>query len=183
MLRGCSSPFAERHVNLFEGIATLTSGGPVTGHLCHATNRASRGCACRKARNDRIHGFRPIRPVLVGRARPGFADQRRSRDPAGATNDRGHRCRAFVTTNGVWIKPDRAFRDCDVPDLVVAPGESIARRFTDTVAWLRQCYDAGATLASACSGALLLAEAGLLDGCEATTHWASCEDMRRSYPA
>jgi transcriptional regulator GlxA family with amidase domain len=48
---------------------------------------------------------------------------------------------------------------------------------------LKQCYDAGATLASACSGALLLAETGLLDGCEATTHWAYCDDMRRKYPS
>ena len=89
----------------------------------------------------------------------------------------------FVTINGVWIRPDRAFRDCDtpdvvcVPDILVAPGEPIVGRFSDTVAWLKQCYDAGATLASACSGALLLAEAGLLDGCEATTHWAYCEDI------
>jgi transcriptional regulator GlxA family with amidase domain len=94
----------------------------------------------------------------------------------------------FITTNGAWIKPDRTFRDCDtpdvvcVPDVVVAPGEPIDGRFGDTVAWLKQCYDAGAILASACSGALLLAEAGLLDGCEATTHWAYCDDMRRSYP-
>ena len=68
-----------------------------------------------------------------------------------------------------------------VPDIVVAPGEPIAGRFGDTVAWLKECHDAGATLASACSGALLLAEAGLLDGWEATTHWAYCDDMRRSY--
>ena len=94
----------------------------------------------------------------------------------------------FVTSNGVWIRPDRAFRYCDtpevvcVPDVIVAPGEPIEGRFGDTVAWLRQCYDAGATLVSACSGALLLAEAGLLDGCEATTHWAYCDNMRRSYP-
>ena len=68
-----------------------------------------------------------------------------------------------------------------VPDIVVAPGEPIAGRFGDTVAWLKECHDVGATLASACSGALLLAEAGLLDGWEATTHWAYCDDMRRSY--
>jgi transcriptional regulator GlxA family with amidase domain len=94
----------------------------------------------------------------------------------------------FVTANGAWIRPDRTFRDSEtpgivcVPDIAVAPGESIAGRFPDAVLWLKRCYDAGATLASACSGALLLAEAGLLDGCEATTHWAYCDDMRRSYP-
>jgi len=67
----------------------------------------------------------------------------------------------FVTSNGVWIRPDRAFRYCDtpevvcVPDVIVAPGEPIEGRFGDTVAWLRQCYDAGATLASA-SGLLFI---------------------------
>jgi transcriptional regulator GlxA family with amidase domain len=80
------------------------------------------------------------------------------------------------------------FKDCGIPDVIcvpdlqVAPGESIAGRFDDAMAWLTQCHQAGATLASACSGTLLLAEAGLLDGCEATTHWAYCEDLSRSYP-
>ena len=41
----------------------------------------------------------------------------------------------------------------------------------------------GATLATACSGAVLLAEAGLLDGQEATTHWAYCDILRSRYPA
>jgi transcriptional regulator GlxA family with amidase domain len=94
----------------------------------------------------------------------------------------------FEAANGASIRPDRTFKDCGTPDvicvpeLLIAPGEPIAGRFDDAVAWLRCCYDAGATLASACSGTLLLAEAGLLDGCEATTHWAYCEDLRRSYP-
>jgi transcriptional regulator GlxA family with amidase domain len=94
----------------------------------------------------------------------------------------------FEAANGAWIRPDRTFKDCGrldvicVPDFLVAPGESIAGRFDHAVAWLRQCYHAGVTLASACSGTLLLAEAGLLDNCEATTHWAYCDDLRRSYP-
>src|SRR6516165_12478980 len=90
--------------------------------------------------------------------------------------------------HGAWIRPDRTFKDCGIPDVIcvpdlqVAPGESIAGRFDDAIAWLTQCHQAGATLASACSGTLLLAEAGLLDGCEATTHWAYCEDLTLSYP-
>ena len=40
----------------------------------------------------------------------------------------------------------------------------------------------GATIATACSGAMLLAEAGLLDGHDATTHWAYCDVMRARYP-
>ena len=48
--------------------------------------------------------------------------------------------------------------------------------------WLRSCYARGATLASACSGAVLLAETGLLDGHEVTTHWAYCDSLSRDYP-
>ena len=49
--------------------------------------------------------------------------------------------------------------------------------------WLRDCLADGAVVASACSGALLLAEAGLLDGGEATTHWAYCAALRQRHPA
>ena len=41
--------------------------------------------------------------------------------------------------------------------------------------------DKGAVIASVCSGAVLLAEAGLLDGCEAITHWGYCPVLRREY--
>ena len=46
---------------------------------------------------------------------------------------------------------------------------------------MRARYAEGATIASACSGALLLAEAGLLAGCEATIHWAYVASLSR-YP-
>jgi transcriptional regulator GlxA family with amidase domain len=58
----------------------------------------------------------------------------------------------------------------------------LERRFTDEIAWLQHCYANGATLATACSGALLLAEAGLLAGQEATTHWAYCDILAQRYP-
>jgi transcriptional regulator GlxA family with amidase domain len=94
----------------------------------------------------------------------------------------------FVAGNGVRIAPDGAFDTRSPPDIVcvpeimVPPGEPLAGRFRDEIAWLEQCHAAGATLATACSGALLLAEAGLLDGCDATTHWAYCDVMQARYP-
>lgn len=95
----------------------------------------------------------------------------------------------FEAGNGVLIKPHASLASCPpvdlvcIPELLVPPGEPLDGRFDVEVDWLRQRYESGATLASACSGALLLAEGGLLDGQEATTHWAYCDIMRRRYPA
>lgn len=69
-----------------------------------------------------------------------------------------------------------------IPDLFVAPEESLAGRFDAEIQWLKTCYHAGSTIAAACSGALLLAEAGLLEGMDATTHWGFCDVLARRYP-
>ncbi len=52
----------------------------------------------------------------------------------------------------------------------------------DLVAWLRARATVARRVASVCSGAFLLAEAGLLDGRRAVTHWHRCEDFRRRFP-
>jgi transcriptional regulator GlxA family with amidase domain len=53
----------------------------------------------------------------------------------------------------------------------VPPDEFDGQRYSDEIAWLKECYVHGAVIATACSGAMLLAEAGLLNGHDATTHW------------
>lgn len=94
----------------------------------------------------------------------------------------------FVAGNGVRIAPEVGLSDCAppdivcVPELLVAPGERIAGRFNAEIAWLKQRHADGATIATVCSGALLLAEAGLLEGCEATTHWAYTDVLKTRYP-
>lgn len=94
----------------------------------------------------------------------------------------------FVAANGVRISPDTTFDECArpsivcVPEVAIPPGAPIDGRFDAEVDWLRRCHECGATIATACSGALLLAESGLLDGFEATTHWAYCDVIRDRYP-
>ncbi|CAL96432.1 GlxA family transcriptional regulator [Azoarcus olearius] len=97
--------------------------------------------------------------------------------------------RPLRAANGVTLTPDRALVDCPppaavcVPELAVVPGESIAGRFPAEIDWLRACHAGGSLLATACSGAVMLAEAGLLDGEDATTHWGFCAHLAREYPA
>jgi transcriptional regulator GlxA family with amidase domain len=96
---------------------------------------------------------------------------------------------ALTAINGVRIVPDGNLESSPVPDIVcvpdlaIMPGESLEGRFAAEIAWLRTCYEQGSVIGTACSGALLLAHAGLLDGQDATTHWAFNDDLQRSYPA
>lgn len=89
--------------------------------------------------------------------------------------------------NGASVVATASLADCPpvemicVPEVNLPPGTPLADRFSAEITWLRERFEAGATLATACSGALLLAEAGLLEGCEATTHWAWCEVLARDY--
>lgn len=99
------------------------------------------------------------------------------------------RADGFTAGNGLRIHPEATLSARPLPDLVcvpdlaILPGESLSGRFEAEIAWLRECHAAGAIIGAACTGAILLAEAGLLDGQDATTHWAFCDDMQRTYPA
>ncbi|HEX2464239.1 MAG TPA: helix-turn-helix domain-containing protein [Thermoanaerobaculia bacterium] len=61
-------------------------------------------------------------------------------------------------------------------------GTDAALADRELIAWLRRQQPRVDRLASVCTGALLLAEAGLLDGRRATTHWSWCDRLARDYP-
>ncbi|MGW7311919.1 GlxA family transcriptional regulator [Streptomyces sp. NPDC054854] len=94
---------------------------------------------------------------------------------------------AVVRTNsGLTLVPDgdlESARPGPGTTLLVPGGQYSARfepRLTD---WLRAYGARAERLVAVCSGALLLAEAGLLDGRRATSHWDVCERMAGDYPA
>lgn len=95
---------------------------------------------------------------------------------------------AYRDINGRRITPDGSLESFGQPDLVIvpdfhlAPGSGAPIEFLTMIPWMKNAYDNGAMIASVCSGALLLAEAGLLNGLDATSHWGFCDMIARKYP-
>jgi transcriptional regulator GlxA family with amidase domain len=86
------------------------------------------------------------------------------------------RCR-----KGLQLVPDVAVRDAEPFDVIVVPGGRGARRAAasqDVLDWVRGHAARGALVTSVCTGALVLAAAGLLDGRAATTHWSAYDELR-----
>ena len=100
----------------------------------------------------------------------------------------------FRCINGITLLPDGALTDPEIASnddhLVMIPtiGAPIPQVLADNselIAWLSTCSQQNngqVRMASNCTGAFLLAEAGLLDGREATTHWGFSEQFRQRYP-
>jgi transcriptional regulator GlxA family with amidase domain len=87
----------------------------------------------------------------------------------------------------VGLKPQCALEDIQRTDIVMisASGLDLQQkivRHTALVPWLRRMHEQGAYLAAVCSGAAFVAETGLMDGREATTHWGVAELLRERYP-
>lgn len=89
------------------------------------------------------------------------------------------------TSSGLTLVPDGVLAE-EAPGphtLLVPGGQGTRRRDPELVAWLRAYGPGAGRLVSVCTGAILLAAAGLLDGRRATTHWAYCDKLARDHPA
>lgn len=89
--------------------------------------------------------------------------------------------------NGMQVVPDYHFGNHPKLDVLVVPGgygaQFIALHNPEVVAWiLAQAQQVELTL-SVCTGAFLLAQAGLLDGKSATTHWQRIATLTQQFPA
>jgi len=70
-----------------------------------------------------------------------------------------------------------------VDTVVVPPTDCVEGVPSEVFDELRRAHSRGCRIISLCTGAFVLAEAGLLDGRRATTHWSECDDLARNYPA
>ena len=106
--------------------------------------------------------------------------------PAYTTEILARRAGAIETSSGVRLIADRTLGAArgGIDTLLVAGGRGVARAIRDDllVAWLRRMAGRVRRVGSVCSGTFLLAEAGLLDGRRATTHWRVCGALSRRYP-
>jgi transcriptional regulator GlxA family with amidase domain len=112
---------------------------------------------------------------------------------ATSRGDRGYQVRVLSTdgqslrtSSGLLVTPDASLRDAPAPidTLIVAGGAGHVDAVADStlVDWIAHAAASARRTASVCTGAFLLARAGLLDGRRATTHWAAARELQRLHP-
>ncbi|SDH23242.1 MULTISPECIES: DJ-1/PfpI family protein [unclassified Duganella] len=85
---------------------------------------------------------------------------------------------------GLEVHPEASFADIGPVDVLIVPGGVVTAELArpEVMDWMANMARECELVASVCTGALLLAEAGLLDGLEATTHWEDLEALRAGWP-
>ncbi|WP_391559676.1 DJ-1/PfpI family protein [Robertmurraya sp.] len=88
--------------------------------------------------------------------------------------------------NGLMVKPDFSFETAPLFDILIVPGgygaEKIEIHNSEVIKWIQEQSTKVELLTSVCTGAFLLAKAGLLDGRSATTHWMDINRLETEFP-
>ncbi|PFK13494.1 AraC family transcriptional regulator, partial [Bacillus cereus] len=91
----------------------------------------------------------------------------------------------ITARNGLKVQPDYSVENLPPVDILIIPGGLGAREYEIkneiVIKWIRQQMKEVKLMTSVCTGALLLAKAGLLEGLKATTHWASIEKFKNEF--
>ncbi|MCC2339976.1 MULTISPECIES: DJ-1/PfpI family protein [Bacillus cereus group] len=92
----------------------------------------------------------------------------------------------ITARNGLKVQPDYSIEDLPQVDILLIPGGKGVRenevKNDIIINWVRQQMKEVKLMTSVCTGALLLAKAGLLEGVKATTHWASIQTFKKDFP-
>jgi transcriptional regulator GlxA family with amidase domain len=90
------------------------------------------------------------------------------------------------SSSGLTLLPDGSLRDAarHIDTLIVAGGPGFERAANDAglIEWIARASAAARRTAAVCTGAFLLARAGVLDGRRATTHWSAAAELARRHP-
>ena len=91
----------------------------------------------------------------------------------------------ITARNGLKVQPDYSIENLPPVDILIIPGGLGARKYEMkneiVIKWIRQQMKEVKLMTSVCTGALLLAKAGLLEGLKATTHCASIEKFKNEF--
>jgi putative intracellular protease/amidase len=119
---------------------------------------------------DRFTALDAVGPYEVLQRLPGAEIAWLAREPGPVQTDRGQ----------LGIVADAAYEDVPDPEIVLVPGGSGTVDVLDDerlVGWIRRAHETSQWTTSVCTGSLLLAKSGLLDGLEATSHWAFMDQL------
>jgi len=144
------------------------------------------GYVARRPRSVIIVGFPDVQALdVVGPLEVFAMANRYGADPAYDTALVSASGQPITTSSGLSLGTERATRRESIDTLVVAGGNGTAAAMADDrlIAWLRAGAARARRITSVCSGAFLLAQAGLLDGRRVTTHWSACDTLARLFPA
>lgn len=94
---------------------------------------------------------------------------------------------AVTTLSGLKLQPDHQISELGICDQIYLPAiwrnpRPLIRGNPELLNWLRLQYEAGATISAVGTGCCFMAEAGLLDGKPATTHWHYFDQFQQDYP-
>jgi len=92
---------------------------------------------------------------------------------------------AVIARNGLSVNPRYTINDCPQAEILIVPGGMGTRREMHNqtlIDWIKEAAGCAEMTLSVCTGSLLLAKAGLLDGASATTHWAAMDLLREVAP-
>ena len=93
--------------------------------------------------------------------------------------------RTYKAVNGLQVVPNYEISNCPNPEILVIPGgvgSRIQMNNQKLIDWINKVFQQAELVMSICTGARLLAKAGLLDGLEITTHHEAYDELRQLVP-